>query len=619
MNNFIKYWSYLVENENKEESFETFLNKKSNLFEASKKWPEDYLKQAKNRIMDSPLGKLSWYTEDLIDYDLINNFYNEFETFAKKGDFTLGFFPSIIKWFIEYSGSDKQKYQEFIEGKLDKIIGILNYVVSQKDDEVSQFHEINKKDKDDNGNPRVYRFKKLKDMDWNTFEKEIFQKYSDEISKSVELDKDSLKNSDYEIVPIYSYDELHDKFGGDKTGYKGKSEWCHTNGEGTYNSSAWTDNGNYMFIVFAKKGWENIIPPDPAATTAYDDYGTSLIACLFNTTSKELLNSTLRWNHVIDPAKTKLGASVDDAFLNENDLMNTVGIDLTKDLNEYFDKFREIKRITNIEIDGKFFKVTNGNIKCSYKQLSSLKGSPQKVDGYFDCNYNRLTSLKGAPKEVGRNFDCSYNKLTSLKGSPEKIGEKFLCDMNKLTSLKDGPKEVGTDYVCSYNNLTSLEGAPEKVNGSFRCNNNLLTSLKGCPQEVNEYFSCDYNKLTSLEGAPKKINRNFDCTNNQITSLKGGPEKVGGSFYCYNNRLISLEGSPREIGGGFDCTNNQITSLEGAPWKVNAYTSFSGNPNLPEHKIKAYEAYLKLSEFEKAPLTKDNHYYPTEEWENKFK
>jgi hypothetical protein len=59
--------------------------------------------------------------------------------------------------------------------------------------------------------------------------------------------------------------------------------------------------------------------------------------------------------------------------------------------------------------------------------------------------------------------------------------------------------------------------------------------------------------------------------------------------------------------------------LEGAPWKVNAYTNFSGNPNLPRYKIKAYEAYLKLFEFEKAPLTKDNHYYPTEEWENKFK
>ena len=338
MNTFIKYWSYLVENEDKEISFETFLKNESNLFEATKKWPETYLKQAKDSILKSPLGKSEWYDETSIDTDL-NTFKDEFETLAKKGDFTKGFFPSIINWFIKYSGSDKQKYQEFIEGKLDKIIGILNYIVSQPADKVSQFHEIHKKEKDKDGNPLVLRFKKLKDMNWDTFDKEIFQKYSDQISNSIELDKDSLKKSDYEIIPIYSYEELNNKFGGDKTGYKGKSEWCHTNGRSTYNS--WTYNGRYMFIVFAKKNWENIKPPDPNTTNAFDDYGTSLIACLFDTPSKKLLHSTLRWNHVIDPAKTKIGASVDRAFKNENDLMNTVGIDLSTELNEYFNNFKE--------------------------------------------------------------------------------------------------------------------------------------------------------------------------------------------------------------------------------------------------------------------------------------
>ena len=220
MNNFINYWSYLIENENKEISFETFLKKKSNLFEATKKWPEDYLKQAKNLILKSPLGKSDWYLENYIDTDL-QTFKNEFDTLAHKGSFALGFFSSIIKWFIEYSGSDKQKYQEFIEGKLDKIIGILNFIVNQKDDEVSQFHEISKTEKDKDGNPLILKFKKLKDMNWNTFEKEVFQKYSDQISKSVELKTDVSKESDYEIVPIYSYGELNNKFGGDKTGYKG--------------------------------------------------------------------------------------------------------------------------------------------------------------------------------------------------------------------------------------------------------------------------------------------------------------------------------------------------------------------------------------------------------------
>jgi hypothetical protein len=78
-------------------------------------------------------------------------------------------------------------------------------------------------------------------------------------------------------------------------------------------------------------------------------------------------------------------------------------------------------------------------------------------------------------------------------------------------------------------------------------------------------------------------------------------------------------GSPKEVGECFDCTDNQLTSLEGAPWKVGGEFECTDNPNLPEYKIKAYKAYLGLSDSEKAPLTKDGHYYPVKEWENLFK
>ena len=42
----------------------------------------------------------------------------------------LGFFPTIIRWFIEYSGTDVAKYQEFIERKLDGIIGTLQVILN---------------------------------------------------------------------------------------------------------------------------------------------------------------------------------------------------------------------------------------------------------------------------------------------------------------------------------------------------------------------------------------------------------------------------------------------------------------------------------------------------------
>lgn len=127
------------------------------------------------------------------------------------------------------------------------------------------------------------------------------------------------------------------------------------------------------------------------------------------------------------------------------------------------------------------------------------------------------------------------------------------------------------------------------------------------------------NQLTSLNGCPKEFPGGFDCSDNELTSLEGAPQKVSGRFDCSNNKLISLEGAPEYIGYHFTFSYNQLTSLKGAPWKVGGEIFCTGNYNLPTYKIKAYKAYLKLFDSEKVPLTKDGHYCPTDEWENKFK
>ena len=53
--------------------------------------------------------------------------------------------------------------------------------------------------------------------------------------------------------------------------------------------------------------------------------------------------------------------------------------------------------------------------------------------------------------------------------------------------------------------------------------------------------------------------------------------------------------------------------------EIDGIFSYSGNPDLPEYKIKAYIAFLKLPDSEKELLTKDGHYFPTKEWEDQFK
>ena len=84
-----------------------------------------------------------------------------------------------------------------------------------------------------------------------------------------------------------------------------------------------------MFFVLAKKGWKDIFPPEPNTVDAYDEYGLSLIAILVDVATGDLLNETLRWNHVIDPSKSNPGASVDKAFKdNWGELSKAVGMDV---------------------------------------------------------------------------------------------------------------------------------------------------------------------------------------------------------------------------------------------------------------------------------------------------
>lgn len=59
----------------------------------------------------------------------MKTFAGKFEPLSHKSS-NLGFFSTIVKWFIAYAGSSRQKYQEFIERKLDGIIGSLQVILN---------------------------------------------------------------------------------------------------------------------------------------------------------------------------------------------------------------------------------------------------------------------------------------------------------------------------------------------------------------------------------------------------------------------------------------------------------------------------------------------------------
>ncbi len=73
-------------------------------------------------------------------------------------------------------------------------------------------------------------------------------------------------------------------------------------------------------------------------------------------------------------------------------------------------------------------------------------------------------------------FVISHCELTTLEGSPEKVDNIFSCSNNKLSNLFGAPLKVGT-FVCRNNPLTSLEYLPEITN-RIRISNNHLPLLR---------------------------------------------------------------------------------------------------------------------------------------------
>ena len=443
-----------------------------------KHWPEDYIKAAVNKLKSS--GKYSGSKTDADVKVIADRFKPKFHTNS-----ALGYFNSVVRWysedpdnFIKPKRSDGTQPEDRLERALIYLKSFLNtQELVQKDGE-----------------------KVKQSMDFEDFST-MMKKISDEDAKNAADVKFKVEDRGYKIIPIMSYEELNSKFGGDKTGYKGTSEWCHTNGKSTYDG--WTDNYTKFFFVIAKDNWEEISPHDDPQKDddAYDEYGLSLMAILVSREGK-LLNCTLRWNHVIEPKYAKPGREVDRAFISFAELSQVTGLDVEAEVNrqlaEILEKFKKILRGEKVYEGPEGLCFASDHLYWYDKDFNPI-AAPDRISGNLDFYRTTITSLEGSPRIVDGIFDCSLTKITSLEGGPEEIGGSFYCSSTKITSLRGCPREVG---------------------GSFNCSNTKITSLKGCPEEVGG---------------------NFYCTNTKITSLKGAPAKIGGINYNIFPRSISSQ------------------------------------------------------------------------------
>ena len=548
------------------------------LISEGKHWPADYIKTGMNLVKQSNLGKQSWYNDSFIEQDM-KTFADEFGPLSHKNS-NLGFFSTIVKWFIEYAGTSKEKYQEFIERKLDGIIGTLQVILNDKS------------------------YDKVKDeikTKWTFAQfEELQKKINDEAKASSDKKLKSIKKrDDYDLVPIYSYEELNEKFGGKWTGYKGNSEWCHTNGKSTYDS--WTKNGTQMFFVLAQKDWEKINAPNPKTTNAYDEYGLSLIAILVDVATGNLLNETLRWNHVIEPSKTLPGATVDKAFKNSwGELSQTVGMDVkaevAKQIKGKQDEIKMQQQNVNVEV-AKILKnaliITDVTIPKQFRRLIADIKIPDSVESIETAAFAYCASLASikipnSVKSIGAYafYKCTSLTSISIPDSVESIGNYTFSDCTSLTSISipDSVKSIGNDAFYNCTSLTSIS-IPDSVksignDAFYNCTSLTSISIPDSVEsiEIAAFAYCASLASIKIPNSVKSIGAYafYNCTSLTSISIPNLVKSIGNHTFsdCKSLKDIIFKGK----------TIQQVKAMKFYPWGIEDESAIKADNSINESK-----------------------------------
>ena len=195
-------------------------------------------------------------------------------------------------------------------------------------------------------------------LDSNFIDKMSYQDVKDFLDKlQDERDKESkdklaqmeFNQSNFSLVPINSYEEMHSKYGGratgdgssDKYAGGGGTAWCHTNNEGVYYS--WTQGGN-KFFVLQNNNWEDI-PFDRESNkeNPKDSYGNSLIALLVDKKGT-LKRATLRCNHV------GVNSNADNQYRTYAELSEVAGFNVEEEIAKYIVKPGEVTELDPSEV-----------------------------------------------------------------------------------------------------------------------------------------------------------------------------------------------------------------------------------------------------------------------------
>lgn len=251
-----------------------------------------YDKKAIAKLTDSGLFNEETSTK------IVNALFKEdIHAFVHSPSWLEKYLIGIVNMLIKYCNGDRSKAQEFLTNSIEYFEEYLTYIKELR--------------------PTLPQEKQLEldktfneQMSYEDMLKELEDIKAKRDAESADKLKDATfdEDSDFELVPIDSYEQFNSMFGGaatgdgssDKYAGGGGTAWCHTNSESTYKS--WV-KGKYKFFVLAHKDWKNIpFDKESNSNNPKDEYGNSLIAILVNKQNGQLSKATLRCNHVGVPS-----------------------------------------------------------------------------------------------------------------------------------------------------------------------------------------------------------------------------------------------------------------------------------------------------------------------------
>lgn len=488
------------------------------------------------------LVKSGWFTEEEAD-EIIQDLYNDkIHAFVYAPNYLVKYLVGIARMAVAES-TDHDTCKQFIYDNVDTFNEYLMWVREHRDEYGASLDSEFMKTISYQELLRI-----LKDID----------------EQKTQAEKDALASADfdggsnYEVVPIKSYEQMHDEYGGHWTGdgssdrYAGGggTAWCHTNNKSVYNN--YTSHGKDKFFILQRKDWKDI--PFNAETNremhGKDEYGNSLLAIVVNKYGK-LKYCTLRSNHVGNPK-----GNADLQYKDFAELSQLANMNVQEEILKNCSTFAE-GDIPYLFEDGIFKGFDPDFDKRDLQNFTIPEGCTEiRGNAFGGCENldsivipNTVTSIRAYAF-----INCYSLTSITIPESVTKIGKSAFANCRGLTSvaLPEGLTELGTGVFKNCYHLTSVN-IPEGLTYLhpyvfYGCSGLTSIEIPNGVDTIGEHAFSSCSGLTSIEipSSVKYIKESAFSSCTELTSvvIPETVRRVEDSAFYYCQKLTDVVYNP---------------------------------------------------------------------------